>query len=232
MGEECQKHPFWCQVFLHVYSQCFESTYLWIWQWEYEKSFQNHFPISIQRKGSFDLSLKIKTKKILVSIVFQPTYVLQRSTKGGQSGYTFSKVIDKVASIAENKVNQSLRKSCDVLMAPVSGNFENVGKRKISRKISAVGQKAIHRLARFKSSISEVSRDGSKTYQTTENITGNKPKVSFARSNNFLSPYEDSPKLRRRSFNDLANFVVRKISPGANVRVFLKLKLTLNMKSQ
>ena len=105
-------------------------------------------------------------------------------------------------------------------MAPVSGNFENVGKRKF-RKISAVGQKAIHRLARFKSSISEVSRDGSKTYQTTENITGSKPKVSFARSNNFLSPYEDSPKLRRRSFNDLANFVVRKISPGGNVRILL-----------
>ena len=70
------------------------------------------------------------------NLCFQPNYVLQRS-QGGQSVYTFSKIIDKMTN--NNKIHDSYKESGQILMAPIIANFNKTGKKR-SRKVSLMGQ--------------------------------------------------------------------------------------------
>ena len=63
--------------------------------------------------------------------------MLKEASRGGQSVYTFSKVIEKIKS-ENNKIVTSYKECGDVLMAPVVQNFDKIGTK--SRKISVMEQ--------------------------------------------------------------------------------------------
>ena len=104
-----------------------------------ERDFCTQFLIFIICEYQFTFIFKRVCTQILLNenyFYFQPNYVLQRS-QGGQSVYTFSKIIDKMTN--NNKINDSYKESGQILMAPITANFNKTGKKR-SRKVSLMGQ--------------------------------------------------------------------------------------------
>ena len=79
---------------------------------------------------------------------------MQRS-RGGQSVYTFSKIIEKMTN--NNKINDTYKESGQILMAPIIANFNKTVKKR-SRKVGIMGQFANRVQVTSQTKLSQISK--------------------------------------------------------------------------